>query len=232
MKDIFLVDADDTILDFHGASALAIRSAFESSGIAWEDRFSSVFKTLNDGLWEALERKEITRKELIAKRFPLYLETLGITSVQGDAFNRMYLQYLATHPIYVDGAENFLTELNKLGRVFIVTNGTEFIQRSRFDIAKLWGYAEDVFISDTIGFDKPAKGYTEYVVSHIPDFQIERAVWIGDSLSADISAANAAGITSIWFNPKRKPLTNSAKPDYNFGKFEEILQILQKINGK
>lgn len=230
MKDVFLVDADDTILDFHGASALAIRSAFAECKIAWEERFLSVFKAVNDDLWEALERKEITRKALIAKRFPLYLQTLGITSVNGEAFNRMYLQHLATHPIYVDGAQAFLEELNTLGRVFIVTNGTEYIQKSRFDIAKLWGYAEDVFISDTIGADKPAKEYTNYVISHIRDFDQERAVWIGDSLSADIRAANDAGITSIWFNPKRKTLTNQAKPDYNCSKFDEIIKIIRGIN--
>ena len=36
MKNIFLVDADDTILDFHGASALAIRLAFEKYAVVCE----------------------------------------------------------------------------------------------------------------------------------------------------------------------------------------------------
>ena len=229
MKSIFLVDADDTILDFHGTSALALKAAFYHCGIDWQDVYADVFKTLNDGLWESLERKELTRKELIEKRFPLYLQTLGITSVDGGEFNREYLHFLATNPLFVKGAEKFLTELGKMGRVYIVTNGTEYIQKSRFKISGLWNYIENAFISDCIGFDKPAKGYTDYVLSHIPNFEKEKAVWIGDSLSADIKVANEAGIESVWFNPKKKPLNGKAKPQHIAVSFEEILNILWKI---
>lgn len=229
MKNIFLVDADDTILDFHGASAVALKEAFKNSGVEWQEVYADVFKTLNDGLWQALERKELTRAELIEKRFPLYLSVLGLRGVDGEAFNREYLHGLATRPIYVAGAETFLKALGKKGRVFIVTNGTESIQKSRFTIAGLWQYVEDAFISDCIGCDKPGKGYTDYVLSHIPDFQKEKAVWLGDSLSADIRAANEAGITSIWFNPKDKPLSGAATPDYIGRNFAEILEILQRI---
>ena len=229
MKNIFLVDADDTILDFHGASALAIKAAFQSADVAWQDVYADVFKTLNDGLWESLERKELTRKQLLEKRFPLYLQTLGLKEVDGAEFNRQYLHFLATNPIYVQGAGKFLKELGKLGRVYIVTNGTEYIQKSRFEIAGLWNYIDNAFISDCIGFDKPAKGYTDYVLSHIENFAREKAVWIGDSLSADIKAANEAGIESIWFNPKKKTLNGKAQPQHIAVDFDEIMQILCKI---
>ena len=229
MKSIFLVDADDTILDFHGASALALKAAFFHCGIAWQEIYGDVFKTLNDGLWESLERKELTRSELIEKRFPLYLQTLGITSVDGGEFNRQYLHFLSNNPTFVKGAENFLIELGKMGKVYIVTNGTERIQKSRFEISGLWNYIDDAFVSECIGFDKPAKGYTDYVLSHIPNFEKEKAVWIGDSLSADIKAANEAGIESVWFNPKKKALNGKAKPQHIAVSFEEILNILWEI---
>ena len=50
MKNIFLVDADDTLLDFHGASAIALKTAFIESGVAWEDRFLAKFMVINAGL--------------------------------------------------------------------------------------------------------------------------------------------------------------------------------------
>lgn len=230
MKNIFLVDADDTILDFHGASAIALKTAFVESGIAWEERYLAEFKKINGGLWEALERKELTRKELMDRRFHIFLQYLGLNDIDADAFNKIFLEHLATHPIYIEGAEEFLTAIRKLGRVYIVTNGTAWIQKSRFDISNLWSYAEDVFVSDLIGFDKPAKAYTEYVVAHIPDFKKENAVWIGDSLSADIKAANEADVMSIWYNRYQKEVTGSVIPDYNFSSFEEILSFLQRIN--
>lgn len=230
MKNIFLVDADDTLLDFHGASAIALKTAFEESGIIWEERFLSEFKVINAGLWEALERKELTRKELMDRRFHIFLKHMDMENINADAFNQTFLNHLATHPIYIDGAQQFLTEIRKLGRVYIVTNGTAWIQKSRFDISNLWSYAEEVFVSDLIGFDKPAPEYTQYVIDHIPDFSVANAIWIGDSISADIKAANDAKITSIWFNRHKKALAGNIFPDYTFTNFEEILTFLQKIN--
>lgn len=225
MKDIFLVDADDTILDFHASSDLAVRHAFSLTGRAWDESYLAKFHEVNDSLWEALQRKEIVRAELLRTRFPLYLQTLGITGVDGEAFNRAYLKFLSENPVYIQGAEAFLQKLNALGRVYIVTNGTAWIQKSRFERAGLYAYAQDTFVSDTIGADKPAKAYTDFVVAHIPDFDRERAVWIGDSLSADIRAANEAGITSVWFNPKGKKRTAGAVPDYEIHTFEEAIAL-------
>lgn len=226
-KTIFLVDADDTVLDFHGASSLALKAAFIACGMIWKDAFANEFKAFNDSLWAKLERKEITRKELIVSRFPLFLAHLGLPAV-GDEFNEHYLKFLSQNPIFVNGAENFLKKLQEMGRVFIVTNGTEWIQQSRFTISGLFSMCEQAFISDCIGFDKPAKEYTQFVISHIENFNKDKAIWIGDSLSADIKAANEAGIESVWFNPSHKPLVQKATPDYIAANFEEILNILQK----
>lgn len=232
MKNIFLVDADDTLLDFHGASAIALRAAFEKNGVVWQEGYLTEFKKINGGLWEALERKELTRKELMERRFFIYLQHLGRTDLDGDAFNQCFLTHLATHPLYIEGAERFLQKLGKLGRVYIVTNGTAWIQKSRFELSKLPSYAEDVFVSDTIGHDKPAKEYTDYVVAHIPYFQRENAVWIGDSLSADVKAANAAGITSVWYNRYKKECVGEVKPDYIAEDFDGVLRILEQINSE
>lgn len=229
MKDIFLVDADDTILDFHGASKAALRFAFESVGETWQVEFGDVFKRINDELWLALEERKLTRAELLEKRFPYYLSTLGRADMDGQAFNERYLNHLATHPVYVDGAQAFLQRLNEKGRVFIVTNGTYRIQKSRFDIAGLWGYAENVFVSEKIGANKPAKGFTDYVTSHIENFEKDRAVWIGDSLSADIQSANNIHVESVWYNPTKLPLKGHAKPTYTANSFAEILRILDTI---
>ncbi len=226
MKRIFLVDADDTILNFHDASKAALRFAFEERGVLWSDSLLTEFKKINGGLWEALERRELTRAQLMERRFPIYLKHLGYTQTDANAFNDSFLKHLATHPLYIEGAENFLRELRKRGRVYIVTNGTGWIQKSRFDISKLWSYAEDTFVSDTIGYDKPAKEYTQYVVAHIPDFKRENAVWIGDSLSADVKAAKEGGITSIWFNPQGKVASNDLRADYSAASYEEILRLI------
>ena len=227
MKDIFLVDADDTLLDFHGSAQKGLRVAFAKCGLVWQEEYAKRFKEINDKLWESLERKELTRATLMRERFPLFLAALGLDSSIGETFNRHYLEYLANNPLYIEGAEEFLARLKTHGEVYIVTNGTEWIQKLRFTKSGLFEKANDVFISDAIGADKPAKAYTDYVVAHIENFDVSQAVWIGDSLSADIKAANEAGITSIWFNPNGKTGGGAAKPDYEAKNFDEILKILQ-----
>ena len=228
MKDIFLVDADDTIVDFHGASASAIQDAFSACGLVWKPEFAEVFREVNDGLWSSLERKEITREWLIERRFPLLLQRLGYDATLGANVNEKYLHFLATRPRYADGAENFLAELKKRGRIYVVTNGTAWIQKSRFALLGLDERVNGVFISQNVGYDKPAKEYVDYVIGHIDGFEKARAVWIGDSLYADMGAAKTAGIMSIWYNPKNKPCSLENAPDYTVAEFAEILEILQK----
>ena len=228
MKDIFFVDVDDTILDFHASSDSALRYAFEKNQIAYNDHLASLYKIFNDSLWLGLEQKKITREQILSFRFTYFFESLDMKEVDGDAVNRDYLEYLSTHPIYFEGAEEFLKKLGKMGRIYFVTNGTEKIQKSRFEIANLYPYALNTFISQVAGFDKPSKGYVDYVLSNVEDYDKERAVWIGDSLSADVASAKVAGMTSIWFNPRKKQLKGEIIPDFQAENYEEILKILQK----
>ena len=226
-KDIFLVDADDTVLDFHGSAMQAIQGAFKALNLQWKTEYDEIYKDFNAKLWESLERKEITRAELMHTRFTRFLAHINVEA-DGEDFNRRYIEYLSTHPQYLNGAQEFLRYLQSQGRVYIVTNGTEYIQKSRFSIAKLADYCDGIFISQTAGADKPDKRYTDYVIERIVDFDSARAVWIGDSLSADIKAANDAQIDSIWFNPKGKSYAGEIKPTYDVRNFAQIIEILQK----
>ena len=228
MKDIFLVDVDDTILDFRASSAAALRHAFCVNGIELSETLAKLYETFNDSLWLGLEQKKITRAQILSHRFIYFFESLDRKDVDGEAVNREYLEYLSTHPVYIDGAQDFLVELAKLGKIYFVTNGTEKIQKSRFEIANLYSYAEKTFVSEVVGFDKPAKEYTNYVISQVKNFDRERTVWIGDSLSADIQSANDAKIESVWFNPKKKPFQGKAIPDFEAESYLEILAFLKK----
>ena len=226
-KDIFLVDADDTVLDFHGAAMQAIQGASKAMNLEWKTEYDQIYKNFNAKLWEALERKEITRDELMDTRFTRFLAHIGVEA-DGAEFNKRYIEYLSRQPRYLDGAQDFLRYLQSQGRVYIVTNGTEYIQKSRFSIAKLADYCDGIFISQTAGADKPDKRYTDYVIARISNFNRLRAVWIGDSLSADIKAANDAQIESIWFNPHGKLCDEKIKPTYDVRNFAQIIEILQK----
>ena len=69
---------------------------------------------------------------------------------------------------------------------------------------------------------RDAKGLTEeeFLRQYNPD------KYPKPSLTADILGANMAGIPSCWFNPKGKPLTGDARPDYEIRRLEELKGIL------
>ena len=75
-------------------------------------------------------------------------------------------------------------------------------QRKRFSRSEIRPYIKDIFISEEIGYQKPEQEFFSFVFEHIPDFQKEKALIIGDTLSSDIEGANRVGVKSCWFNPK------------------------------
>ena len=226
--DIFLVDADNTLLDFHKSAILAIRDTFELLGVECKEEYLKKYEVFNERLWRRLERKELSRDVLMNNRFTWFFQELGLTELDGKKFNEKYIITLSNRPTYFDGAEEFLKILRENGRVYIVTNGTEYIQKTRFDILGLWDKVDDVFISQSVGADKPDILFTNRVIVKIENFDNVRAVWIGDSLSADIKAANDSNIDSIWYNPQKTALqSDAAKPTYVAENFKKILSILQ-----
>lgn len=71
MKDIFLVDADETLLDFCRAEREALAFTLRMYGVSADERLYSRYHAINDELWKALERGELTRERLVVKRFEL-----------------------------------------------------------------------------------------------------------------------------------------------------------------
>ncbi len=69
-----LFDVDDTLLDFHAAQDQALDQLFTSVDIEPTATVKHAYATYNQGLWEKLERNEITRDELMATRFPTFFK--------------------------------------------------------------------------------------------------------------------------------------------------------------
>ncbi len=202
MKDIFLLDVDDTLLDFAKGERAQIASTLAHFGIAPTPRMAQRFHEINDGLWKRLERGELTRERLLTLRFELFFEEFGL---RGDAaaFNALYFEGLSSRAYLIDGAAAFLRTLRQRGRLFTVTNGSAYIQRRRTALAGIDGFFEEMFISETVGCNKPSPAYAAYVASHIEGFSRERAVWMGDSLTSDRLCAAAMGVDFILFGRER-----------------------------
>ena len=194
-----LFDLDDTLMDFHKAEEYAIEQLLEKYSIEVTEENKKLYSMTNQSKWKALEKGEITRKELFATRFPDFFKALGIVA-DGAQANADYMQFLSQGRFVIVGAEDICRELSKTYSMFIVTNGAKIVQQGRLTDLPLMQYFDGVFISEDIGFDKPKKEYFDHVFANIPEKDKSKCLVIGDSLSSDIKGAVDYGIDCCWIN--------------------------------
>lgn len=220
MKNIFLVDADETLLDFNAAESGSLKETLFRHGVPSDDTVCRRFHEINAELWKRLERGELARERLVTLRFELLFEELGVKA-DAKPVSDDFFEGIARRGIWIEGAKEFLLALKERGRVYIVTNGAKYTQTKRFASCGLSELADGVFISEQIGAYKPSEEFAEYVEAHIPDYDRERAVWIGDSLTSDKACADTKGIAFLRFC-RNKGKDPSCSDGFSFA---EILRL-------
>lgn len=227
MVRIILFDLDNTILDFNRAEANAIHKTLEAFEIDPSDANKRRYSEINLSQWKLLERGEITRTELLTRRFDLLFEELKVERDSLLAWNT-YERELSGGCYFMDGAKELLNELEKRQqyRLFIVSNGTASVQEGRIKGAKLKKYFEDIFISELIGYNKPDKRFFDYCFAHIKDFHREETLLVGDSLSSDILGGINAGIPTCWFHGEGITNGTDIIPDFEITRLSKLLAII------
>lgn len=225
MKDIFLLDADETLLDFRRAERESLTAVLSERGITVSEELIARYHAINDSLWKKLERHEITRPRLLTERFELLFSEYGISLPVREIADKFF-RNLAARGYLLDGAKEFLLKLKKCGRIYVVTNGAQYTQERRLRDSGLGDLCDGAFISEKIGVDKPSEAYAEYVETHISGYCRERAVWVGDSLTSDKACAESRGIDFILYAPQGAPSEYRGKVARNY---EELFsQITEK----
>ena len=221
-----LLDADNTLFDFTRAERATLIECLSVRGLPCDDHVVSRYAEINDAYWKRLERGDITRERLKVERFATLFAELGLVadpvSISDD-----YLPTLATKAYLIDGAVDFCKRLRAAGcRLYLVTNGTAFVQHDRLAASPILSLLDDVFISEEIGASKPTRAYFDYVKTHIPDFDPTDTVVVGDSLSSDVQGGINAGLATCWYNPTHKTAPTDMPIDYICHSYEEILNII------
>lgn len=204
MKDIFLLDIDETLFDFPREEREALWRTLKKRGIEPTEEMLARYHAINESYWKKLERGEITRARLVVERFEVFLREYGRAD-SPEAFSREYFSELASGGCFYPGAEAFVKALKGRGRIFLVTNGATFTQTHRIAASGVGTYADGVFISETIGINKPSEAYAAFVETHIEGYERSRAVWVGDSLTSDAPCAASRGIDFILYRPSGVP---------------------------
>ena len=226
IKHVFL-DLDDTILDFHKAEDVAIEKTLSEFSIPVTAENKALYSKINKNCWEALERGEITRRELRLLRFVRFFEAIGAEGA--ERVPDVYENYLSQGHYFVPGAEALLEALYPKYTLYLATNGIDAVQAGRVASAGIEKYFAARFVSERIGFNKPSKEYFDACFGAIGDFSRDAAVIVGDSLTSDIKGGKIAGIRTVWFNPRRLPVTGDIMPDFEIADLSELPDVLEKM---
>ena len=225
MYEFLFFDLDDTLLDFPACERGALREALASYGVEMTPALQARYSEINDSKWKLFERGQIDRRTVQLSRFSDFFVEFGLP-LSPTEFNARYLDALSRQAFLINGAVELLTALAPRYRLFSASNGVARVQESRLRLAGLDGFFEQRFNSETIGVQKPERGFFQACFAAIDGFAPERALLIGDSLTSDIQGGVNAGIDTCWFNPAGRPLTGPATPRYEIRSLAELTTIL------
>ena len=227
MIEFLFLDLDDTILDFHKAERIAISKTIRDFGVEPTEEVLHRYHIINKWHWEQLELGKLTRAEVLENRFGVLFSELGV-SVDATACARAYEKNLSVGHYFLPGAEEAVDSLSKKYRLFLASNGTASVQKGRMTSANLYRFFEKVFVSQEIGHNKPSKAYFEGCFAQIPDFDISKAMIVGDSLTSDIKGGINVGMKTVWVNPGHAPCTDIV-PDYQIEALSQLENLLDTL---
>lgn len=239
---VLLWDIDGTLLDFLAAEKVAIRNCFEIFNLGeCTDEMISRYSEINKKYWEALERGELSKLEVLVGRFQEFFEQEGIDVTVAPAFNDEYQIRLGDTCVFKDDSYNLVNSLK--GRILQcgVTNGTAKAQERKLKVSGLGDIFDEVFISDKIGYEKPTLEFFAPVFSWVKEMEIasmrrctgeaefiskDEILIIGDSLTSDIKGGNNVGIKTCWYNPTGAINNKGVSVDYEIDNLQKILEII------
>ena len=228
MLEFLFLDLDDTILDFHKAEHIALGKTFRGFGLEPTDEVMARYSLINKAHWERLERKELTREEVLVGRFAVLFGEYGI-AVDPTLCARTYENNLSIGHYFLPGAYEAVEALSKKYKLYLASNGTAKVQAGRLASANISHFFQEIFISQEIGANKPDIAYFNGCFAKIPDFDVSKSMIVGDSLTSDILGGIQAGMKTCWVNPTGKPARADIQPDYEIKALSALEPLLESI---
>ena len=233
MYKILLIDLDNTLLDFDLAQRKALVKTLEKYGVEPSNENVELFRKINTFYWEEYEKGNITKPELLVRRFDEFFSIFKLKRDCEEA-NTSFLLELSYGSDIIENADVVLEKLFSKVDIYAVTNGVYNTQKRRVEESGLRKYFSDIFVSEKIGYQKPRKEFFDFVFESLSNkYDIdnninnlkEKAIVVGDSLSADIIGGIEYGLDTCWYNPKGK--TTDLKPTYIINNILSLLDIIK-----
>ena len=225
--DILLWDVDGTLLDFIAAEKAAVQTLFREFGLGeCTDEMVERYSRINKEYWERLERGELSKPEILVRRFADFFVSEGLDASKAPEFNEQYQVQLGDTVVFCDDSYELLSSLRGRVKQYAVSNGTVVAQTRKLRRSGFDRLLDGVFLSEELGYEKPATEFFDRVFAAIGEPDRERVLIVGDSLTSDITGGNRAGIRTCWYNPKGEPNLTAAHADYEIRDLHGILDII------
>lgn len=231
MLKVILFDIDNTLLSFDDYVRETMKTGFEKFGLPeYREEMFPVFTRINNSLWEAIEKQELTFDELQRIRWNRIFEALHMEA-DGIAFEGYFRDCLYESAIPVPGAPELLTAIKNKYLLFTASNGPYAQQIHRMQISGMDSCFTAHFISEDIGASKPSEEFFNECFRRICEIsgtgiEKEEMLIIGDSLTSDIAGGKNAGIKTCFYNPKGKEIPASSAPDVSVSTLAELQAML------
>jgi putative hydrolase of the HAD superfamily len=199
-----LFDLDDTLFDHYhcSRSALAaVRAANRCFGAMTVDALERAHGRCLEELHREVMVGRLPIDDARRERFRRLFAIAGVVADDAlvDATASAYRSAYVAARQAIDGAAALLPLVRARARVGIVSNNLLEEQRDKLRDCGLAPFVDALVVSEEVGVAKPDPEIFRVALKRL-GVGADDAVMIGDSWSADIDGAAAAGIRAIWFN--------------------------------
>jgi HAD superfamily hydrolase (TIGR01549 family) len=171
-------------------------------GLSYSARVHAAYRRINDELWAAFRRGEVSQPALARERFRRLLEETGANPRLARRLGETYLDHLSQRGDRLPGCRPALRTLRRSYRLGVVTNGIDRVQRSRLAVSGLDPLFEVVVTSQGCGFAKPDPRILHVALDALGVLP-RRALYVGDDPATDGRAATSAGMRFCWMDGGR-----------------------------
>lgn len=199
-----LFDLDDTLFDHSGCAREAL-SAVHSGHACFAGIGFEAFERAHAAYLEELHQEvmfgrlplEDARRERFRRLFNAYDVDAGreLAGAAASMYRDRYRESRRT----VQGAAALLRLVKTRARVGVVSNNLLAEQQEKIAFCGIEAFVDALVVSEEAGVAKPDPAIFTLALDRL-GCRAEDAVMIGDSWSADVAGARAAGIRAVWFN--------------------------------
>jgi putative hydrolase of the HAD superfamily len=199
-----LFDLDDTLFDHHGCAHEALTAVQRSHTLLRAEPFERL-ERIHAAFLEELHADVMLGRVPIevarVERFRRLLAAVGAPENDDAApAAALYRDTYRTVRRAIAGAAALLEALASRARIAVVSNNLLEEQRDKLRTCALERFVEALIVSEEAGVSKPDPAIFRIALDRLNASPAE-AVMVGDSWTADVVGARAAGIRAIWFNP-------------------------------